>query len=440
MNKKTVEEMLKGAAKKDYIEIISKMSNHSKSAEQVIVDWCKKNNAEYKTKAVEIELRNLWKRAYAIIDQFNAYGGGPRREEKEACDNLWKMDELVKEHDIPWDTRVEILDEMLEQFRIGNSGFDDLLIDVASTFCKSKEEQRYLADQLSTGSRGYYADYAARIYESIGDEEQFLKTKLNNLQYGSDYIDAAEYFAEKGDREQEMYYIWQGLEKCNGRLDELIDYAAPIYIKERNDVQLRKIYELALKTKWDLNIAAIAKHLFDYCKIIKNDTEKKKILMLILDTCTKDELRDWYSVCKDELSSEEWDKQYAEILEKVKKKDVKFYLDICMETGEEEIVLNYLQSQNHSYDYWDVDYEQYFSKRLSIKYPDEILDLYWQKVNQYLGYSNNKNYQSAAAMLGEIKSLMKKIKREKEWEKQFAELIEKHRRKKNFMALLGGLR
>lgn len=339
MNKKTVEEMLKGASKKDCLDIISKMSNRSKAAEQVIVEWCKKNNTAYKTKAIEIELRNLWEKAYAIIDRFNEYGGGPDDEEEEAGDNLWKMDELVKEHAIPWDTRVEILDEMLDQFRIGNSGFDDLLIDVASTFCKTNEELRYLADQLADG-RGYYAGYAARIYESIGDEEQFLKTKLNNLQYGSDYIEVAKYFAKKGDRKQELDYIWQGLKKSNGRLDELINYAAQIYIEERDEANLRKLYDLALKTKWNLNIAAIAKQLYDYSKIIKDDAAKKKMLMLLLDTCDSNELKSWYSTCKDELGADEWEKEYPGILEKVKKKDVKFYLDICMETGKEDIVLN----------------------------------------------------------------------------------------------------
>ncbi len=383
-----------------------------------------------------MELRNLWERAYEIIAQFNEYGGGPDYEEEEAGDNLWKMDGLVEQYDIPWDTRVEILDGMLEQYRLGNSGFDDQLIDVASTFCKSKDEKRYLAQQLSAGSSNYYSKYAARIYKSIGDDEQFLKTQLKNLEYGSDYIDVAEYFAEKGDREQQLHYIWQGLEKCSGRLDKLINYVAPIYIKERDAVQLRRLYDLALKTKWNLNIAAIAKQLYDYSKIINNDVIKKKMLLLLLDTCEKNDLKQWYSTCKTELSSEEWEKEYAEILEKVKKKDVKFYLDICMETGKEKTVLEYLQSQDRRHDYWDVDYGQYFSERLSVKYPDEVLALYWKDVNQLLSCANNKNYQIAVQMLGKIKALMKKNKREKEWAKQYSELKEKHKRKKNFIALL----
>lgn len=57
---------------------------------------------------------------------------------------------------------------MLEEFNIGNSGFDDLLIDIASSLCKTKEEKRYLADALAGGKNDYYRGYAANIYKSIG--------------------------------------------------------------------------------------------------------------------------------------------------------------------------------------------------------------------------------------------------------------------------------
>lgn len=62
---------------------------------------------------------------------------------------------------------------MLEEFNIGNSGFDDLLIDIASSLCKTKEEKRYLADALAGGNSDYYRGYAANIYKSIGDNEKF---------------------------------------------------------------------------------------------------------------------------------------------------------------------------------------------------------------------------------------------------------------------------
>lgn len=198
-----------------------------------------------------MELENYWREARAVIRQFNDYGGGPEEDDEYASDNLWKMDEIVNKNDISWKVRAAILDEMLEEFNIGNSGFDDLLIDVASSFCISEQEKRYLADKLADGNSDYYRNYAADIYQELGDDEQFLKTKLENLTYGSDYVEVAQYYAKAGDREKELEYIWKGLENSSGRLDGLIEYAAPIYIREENDKELRRLYKFVKKTNWD---------------------------------------------------------------------------------------------------------------------------------------------------------------------------------------------
>lgn len=431
--------MLDGATKNDFMEIISSMSIYSTEAEKVVIDWCKKNNEKNRKQAVEIELRNLWMEARKIISEFNEYGGGLYSDEEDTADNLWRMDELVKKQDISWEVRGAILDEMLEEFNIGNSGFEDMLIDIASAFCKRKEEKRYLADALARGDSDYYRGYAATIYKNIGDDEQFLKTKIGNLRYGSDYVDVAKYYAGQGNKQKALDYIWQGLEKCDGRLDELINYVAPIYIKEGNEGELRRLYKFALKTKWDINIIAIAKQLYKYSKNTGDYDSKKKMLLLILDTCDKSEIKEWFETCKKELRKADWENEYDCILEKARKKDEKFYLDICMKTGKEAVVLEILKNERHGYDFWDLDYNGYFSKRLFGKYPNEILELYWRDVNFLLKVANNKNYEMAVKLLRKIKSLMKKKGEIEEWKKEFGELKERHKRKRNFMALLGDL-
>lgn len=432
--------MLQNADRNALIAIIAKMSSQSHETEKIILDWCKNNNEKYRKKAIETELMHHWAAARSVISIFNEYGGGPESDEEDAYDHLWKMDEIVKSNDISWEVRSEILDEMLEEFNIGNSGFDDILIDVASSFCKSAEERRYFADILAGGSSDYYRNYAARIYQSLGDNEQFLKTKLANLRYGSDYVEIAKYYAKAGDRTKELEYIWKGMQNSDGRLDELIAYIAPIYMREGNDKELKRLYELAKKTKWDHNIFAIAQQLYQYAGQKGDYAAKKKMLLLILDTCDGSDLKKWCAICKKVLSAEDWQKEYEAILEKVKKKNIKYYLDICMETGKENIVLEYLQNSNYRYDYWSIDYNQYFSSRLAAKYPDEILALYWKEVHRLLQVSNNKNYDTAVAFLKKIKALMKKNKQQTEWETQFRQLKETHRRKKNFMALLAGIK
>lgn len=233
MDKKTAEEMLKDVSRKDLVSMIVKMTACSREAENILIDWGRKNLKTKKELVYETELKSLWDEAQEIVSEFNEYGGGPRMRKRPFLDNLWNMSDIVKEHSISWDVRRTILDEMLYELRLGNSGFDDQLIEIAEDFCQTEDEIRYLADELSGGNGGCYKSYAAQLYRSIGDEDRFLQTRLGNLRYGSDYIEAAKYFAGKGDHKKEMEYIWQGLEKSNGRLDELIDYIAPIYRKEK---------------------------------------------------------------------------------------------------------------------------------------------------------------------------------------------------------------
>ncbi len=343
MDKKTVTEMLQDAGKNDLIDIIAKMSASSHKAEKIIIDWCKNSNPKYQKKAIEMELEGLWQQARTIISEFNAYGGGPEFQEEEACDNLWKMDEIVQEHDISWESRGSILDEMLEEFNIGNSGFDDILIDVASSFCKSREEKIYFADALAKGNNSYYRDYAAHIYQELGDDEQFLQLKIANLRYGSDYVEIAKYYEKAGNRKKQLEYIWTGLEKSTGRLDELIDYAAQIYRKEKNEAELKHLYEFARKTGADINIAAIAGQIYKYSEKKGDYGSQKKMLLVLLDTCEKSVAKKWFKLCKSKFHPEDWEEEYENILEKIRKKDTKFYLDICMETGREDVVLKYFQ-------------------------------------------------------------------------------------------------
>lgn len=231
-----------------------------------------------------------------------------------------------------------------------------------------------------------------------------------------------------------------GLEQCTGRLDKLIDYVTPIYIRKENDTELKRLYQLVLKTKWDINIFALAKHLYGYAGKKGDYPSEKKMLLLILDTCDKNEIKKWFGVCKEKLHQEDWQENYETILEKIREKNLKLYLDICMETGREDTVLEYLLGSRRSYDYWDVDDNQYFSKRLAEKYPDEILELYWKDVNSLLRVSRNKNYILAVSFLKKIKALMKSNDRQKEWDAKFRELKEVHKRKRNFMELLGKMK
>lgn len=75
MDEKTVKEMLNMASRDDLTDIITKLTKCSSKADQVVLDWCKKNNSNCKDQAIGIELQKLWDDAQEIISEFNQYGG-----------------------------------------------------------------------------------------------------------------------------------------------------------------------------------------------------------------------------------------------------------------------------------------------------------------------------------------------------------------------------
>lgn len=233
MDKNSIEKMLEMVSREDLIDIITGMVIHNQEADRFVMEWCEKNLSGCESQAISQELQNLWVTAQEIISEFNLYGGGSESDEDEAVEALWQMNEIVRENEISWDIRLSVLDEMLAEFYTGNSGFDDMLIEVAESFCKGDAEKRYLADALVQGTSSYYKNYGASIYSAIGDENKFLETKLSNLRYGSDYVDVANYYDQHGERQKAIKMIWKGLKETDGRLDELVSYVAPIYIKEK---------------------------------------------------------------------------------------------------------------------------------------------------------------------------------------------------------------
>lgn len=56
------------------------------------------------------------------------------------------MEKLLKDNEVSWIVRKEILDQMLQFVASDNSGFTEYLMDIAVIMCTNKQENLYLAD------------------------------------------------------------------------------------------------------------------------------------------------------------------------------------------------------------------------------------------------------------------------------------------------------
>lgn len=431
MDKKTITRLIGKFNKNQLLELIFYMVSENDSAGEAVLDYCQKRDSELETDnhtfIIEKKVNQHWKKAAQIIEEFDMYGGGSEMDEDDACYELEAMAKLIEGNEVSWSVRKEILDQMLQFVASDNSGFTDYLMDIAVVMCTNKQENLYLADFLVENANTYYRGVASGIYLEYGEDQKFIESKRANLQYGSDYLELASYYRKHNDEQTALKIVLEGLNKLDGRLDEIYEYLFQYYSKSNNEAALEKLYAGAEKKK--RNQDTITRLMYQYyCE--KGDYKKKKeALLKLISCCDSTQLYKLYQKSRKELSVEDFDKEEPIILNIIKKRDLKTYFDILIDKNEMKEVMEYI-TRHQQYSGWGMDQGHYFSKRLSGEYPREIVEIYWREVAFYVGLGKEKNYTHAVNILKEIRAIMKKNKWTDEWISRYKSFLEEHRRKK----------
>lgn len=430
MDATTLKKLIGNLDKKELIKIIGIIANSSDVAEQKLLDYCQKYAVEENKNIIfEKQLKQHWKKAYSIIQMANMYGGCPDSDEEDAYDEMSIMEDLIeKNHDISWLVRKEVLDELLEQIAEDNSGFTDYMVDLTVKLCYSKEERLYLADFLSMNGSSYYKEFASRIYREIGENQKYLVSRKAQLNYGSDYLDLASYYKQNGNAELALQTVLEGLNKAEGRLDDIYGYLFKYYKKKNNETAICELYQTALKRKRDIDY--IAELIYDYYKEKQDYVHQKEMLLNLIQYADSREIKKWYLRCKIELSEQDYIENEQGLLETLKKKKLSAYYDICIEKGKTEEILEYLKQHLNFWDWQRIDDKHRYSKALAAKYPQDIIDLYWKEVKYYINLGKEKNYRHAVSVLREIRQIMKKNRWTEDWNNYYAKFLEENHRKK----------
>lgn len=437
MDKKTINSLIGKFDKKQLQELIEYIVSVNESAKELLLDYCRKKEADVKTDnhtlIIESKIRQYWKNAAQIIEEFDMYGGGPEADDDDACAALEKMAKLLEDNETSWIVRKEILDEMLGFVASDNSGFTDYLMDIAVIMCTNKQENIYLADFLVKSANSYYRGLAAKIYLENGEEQKFIESKKANLHYGSDYLELAAYYKKHNDKETALKIVLEGLDKADGRLDEIYEYLFRYYEKNENEAALEKLY--AQSEKRNRNQDTITELMYQYYQKKGDYGKQKETLLKLLSCCDFRELHKLYQKCRQELSDEDFTKEEPAILDMIKKRNLSVYFDIHMDKGDKKEVMEYI-TQHQQYRGWGLDQGHYFSKRLSGEYPREVVDMYWKEVAFYVSLGKEKNYAHAVGVLKEIRTIMKRNKWIEEWNAKYNTFLEEHRRKKLLLKTL----
>lgn len=439
MDKKMINRLIGKFDKKQLQELVAYIVSANESAQETLLDYCMKKDVDVKsdnhTLIIENKVRRYWEKAAQIIEEFDMYGGGPESDEDDAYAALEDMAKLMEDNEVSWSVRKEILDQMLDFVESDNSGFTDYLMDIAVLMCKSKQENLYLADFLTEKANSYYRGVAARIYLENGEDQKFIENKKANLQYGSDYLELATYYEKHHDSEKAVKIVLEGLDRTDGRLDEIYEYLFRYYEKNKDETALEKLY--AGSGKRNRNQDTITELMHQHYQE-KGDYEKQKeALIKLISCCDNRQLYQLYQQCREELSEEDFNKKESQIMNIIKKRNLSSYFDILIDKCETKEVIEYI-AQHQQYRGWGLDAGHYFSKRLSGEYPREVVDMYWKEAALYVSLGKENNYRHAVGVLKEIRTIMKRNKWTEEWNTRYRAFLEEHRRKKLLLKALEG--
>lgn len=164
---------------------------------------------------------SVWEELEPDLAELDEYGGGDYEVVDQVGELLWELQEKLEKGGVSRDYRRDLLDEVLPYIRSRNSGMEDLLYEVAYAACYDDDDLRHLAGRFERIGRDWPIDHARRIYRKIGDRARYLELRARRMEYGLDYYDLATFYWENGEKEKAVETALQGLDKGEGRLDEL---------------------------------------------------------------------------------------------------------------------------------------------------------------------------------------------------------------------------
>lgn len=174
----------------------------------------------------KIRLEVQWAVADSILHELNEYG----MDDDALSDVLVNTFEMLKVilagNETLAPRRREIIGELMRYYNWGNCGMVDTVYDTVMDLCSEKSDLQVVIEKLESQDRSssYIRGLLASLYRAIGDERAELAVLERELKFGMDYWSLAEYWLRQGNREKATTVVEEGIEKGEGRKEELYDF------------------------------------------------------------------------------------------------------------------------------------------------------------------------------------------------------------------------
>ena len=128
---------------------------------------------------------------------------------------------------------------MLE-FKKQNSSFEDEMVRCFFSACKTKEDWEFLIKKLEEKPTDWDWSIIRKIYQDhLQDDETYLALRSKILKSGNDYWELVTFYRDRQNAQKAREIAEIGIEKGQGRLDDLFEYLTQLYTSEGNQERLQ---------------------------------------------------------------------------------------------------------------------------------------------------------------------------------------------------------
>ena len=422
----SLDDELKSLDVENLYSLVQDLIRKNPEVHRLVLEWFKEkteasNVAEEVATLNDELLMEYWEKAENIISEFNEYGGGPEDGEEDAYHWLNEISELIEAGNISSDAKLEFLDGAFVEYDIGNSGFEDALMDIFFGMCETKEEWEYLVVKLAKRPSDWRKKLIMRIQKNyLYNETAYLEMRMENLHYGMDYWDLVVFYVNKRNLQKALETAEQGILKGEGRLTELFQFLFEHFAEERDTANIERIVRVALSRKSEEK--NMLDRLFEYYKTEENYEKAKEALLKAYEIMRYGDYYAEYKKMKAFMRDADWKQVEPEIFKDVQEKDICDYLRIRLDKNMQETVLHTILKPPENQ--WIVKNEfDEFAAKLEEDFPERIIEYYWQSAYRNISGGNRNTYRIAAGYLAKVKRIyINRLKDESGWKKRFSEL------------------
>jgi len=393
-------------------------------------------SVESAEKAIGLEVH--WAVADSILHELNDYGMNDDALEEVLFDVLRALKNFLVGNEALAARRREIIDRLMYFYNWGNCGMVDAVYDTVMDLCSEKRDFQAVIEKLESHNRSssYIRGLLADLYRLIGDVRAELAVLERELKYGMDYWSLAEYWLRQGKREKATRVVEEGIEKGEGRKQELYDFLQQDFERRGDYVGLANLFERKAQRN-DLSDGSLrADPIYLSLKDYYRSRGDYGSLLKLLQLCLKRNEIDFrlYREAEETLRENDRAAFEKEMISRLRKeqKDRKSMWPVGPSQALKTL------AEIHAY---EEDLEHLFEvvkgeHELLVKYEDRLLSLhsshyldeYRARAERLIAERGRGNYQQAVEYLKKVRTIYRDMqKRSEEWDRYIRGIRENNR-------------